>query len=61
MSVDIIINLKMPMKNTCQIFLCCNFYVFLGWAATPAVQSSMPDFYEKLGDKWRSVEQVRDP
>ena len=30
----------------------------LGWAATPAVQSSMPDFYEKLGDKWRSVEQV---
>ena len=33
----------------------------LGWAATPAVQSSMPDFYEKLGDKWRSVEQVCDP
>jgi len=31
-----------------------------GWADTPAVRSSMPDFYEKMRDKLRTVEQGAD-
>ncbi|XP_070538744.1 dehydrogenase/reductase SDR family member 12-like [Ptychodera flava] len=31
-----------------------------GWADTPAVQNSMPDFYEKLKDKFRTSEQGAD-
>jgi dehydrogenase/reductase SDR family protein 12 len=31
-----------------------------GWAATVAVQSSMPDFYEKMKDKLRTPEQGAD-
>lgn len=31
-----------------------------GWADTPAVRSSMPEFYEKMKDKLRTVEQGAD-
>jgi len=31
-----------------------------GWADTPAVRNSMPDFYEKMRDKLRTVEQGAD-
>ena len=31
-----------------------------GWADTPAVRSSMPDFYEKMKNKLRTVEQGAD-
>ena len=31
-----------------------------GWADTPAVRSSMPDFYEKMKDKLRTSEQGAD-
>ncbi|XP_075055168.1 dehydrogenase/reductase SDR family member 12 [Mixophyes fleayi] len=31
-----------------------------GWAATPAVRSSMPDFYEKMKNKLRTEEQGAD-
>jgi len=31
-----------------------------GWADTPAVRSSMPDFYNKMKDKLRTVEQGAD-
>jgi len=31
-----------------------------GWADTPAVRNSMPDFYEKFKDKLRTVEQGAD-
>eukprot|EP00091_Calanus_sinicus_P008879 TRINITY_DN21149_c0_g1_i1.p2 TRINITY_DN21149_c0_g1~~TRINITY_DN21149_c0_g1_i1.p2 ORF type:complete len:109 (-),score=32.47 TRINITY_DN21149_c0_g1_i1:51-377(-) len=31
-----------------------------GWADTPAVRNSMPDFYEKMKDKLRTVEQGAD-
>ncbi|KAB7505097.1 Dehydrogenase/reductase SDR family member 12 [Armadillidium nasatum] len=31
-----------------------------GWAATPAVKSSMPEFYEKMKDRLRSPEQGAD-
>lgn len=40
-------------------FLECFFYFllhseFVGWADTPAVRSSMPDFHRRMGDKLRS-------
>lgn len=31
-----------------------------GWADTPAVRSSMPDFYNKMKDKLRTAEQGAD-
>merc|ERR1711911_51253 len=31
-----------------------------GWADTPAVRSSMPDFYEKMKNRLRSAEQGAD-
>ena len=31
-----------------------------GWADTPAVRTSMPEFYEKMKDKLRTVEQGAD-
>merc|ERR1711892_1173060 len=31
-----------------------------GWADTPAVRTSMPDFYEKMRDKLRTVDQGAD-
>merc|ERR1712013_705150 len=31
-----------------------------GWSDTPAVRNSMPDFYEKMQDKLRTVEQGAD-
>lgn len=31
-----------------------------GWADTPAIRNSMPDFYEKMRDKLRTVEQGAD-
>ena len=31
-----------------------------GWADTPAVRSSMPDFHAKMSDKLRTVEQGAD-
>ena len=31
-----------------------------GWANTPAVRTSMPEFYEKMKDKLRTVEQGAD-
>ena len=34
--------------------------ILLGWADTPAVRSSMPDFYNKMKDKLRTVEQGAD-
>ena len=36
------------------------FPLNLGWADTPAVRSSMPDFYNKMKDKLRTVEQGAD-
>ena len=37
------------------------FLIFsAGWADTPAVRSSMPDFYNKMKDKLRTVEQGAD-
>ena len=31
-----------------------------GWADTPAVRTSMPDFHRKMGDKLRTIEQGAD-
>jgi dehydrogenase/reductase SDR family protein 12 len=35
-----------------------SFPISPGWADTPAVRSSMPDFYNKMKDRLRTVEQV---
>ncbi len=44
---------KFETKNITSFF-------FTGWADTPAVRSSMPDFYNKMKDKLRTVEQGSD-
>ena len=36
------------------------FNFWPGWADTPAVRSSMPDFYNKMKDRLRTVEQGAD-
>ena len=35
-------------------------FIFTGWADTPAVQTSMPDFHRKMRNKLRTAEQGAD-
>lgn len=48
--------------NMSHLHLVIDIFYFpqKGWAATVAVQNSMPDFSAKMGDKLRTPEQVNE-
>lgn len=41
-------------------YITFSFWHFLGWADTPAVRSSMPDFHRRMQGKLRTAEQGAD-